>query len=202
MATIIGLTGSIGTGKSTVSNMFLQLHFPVIDADKIAREVVEPSQDTYRKIVDTFGESILKKDRRIDRKLLGKIVFSDKKKRQQLNEIVHPAIREEMLVRQEHYIQNGARCVVLDIPLLFESKLMHLVDKIIVVYVDSDVQLQRIMERDHCTKEVAMQRIKAQIPVSDKVELADAVINNNRSKEETFQQLIKILREWNLIKSN
>lgn len=200
MATIIGLTGSIGTGKSTVSNMFLQLYFPVVDADKIAREVVEPGQDAYRKIVDTFGESILKQDKQIDRKILGKIVFSDTKKRKQLNDIVHPAIREEMLAQQEHYIKNGARCVVLDIPLLFESKLTHLVDKIIVVFVDSDVQLQRIMERDQSTKEIAMQRIKAQIPVSEKVKLADAVINNNGSKEETFQQLKKILWEWNLIK--
>src|SRR5690625_3271895 len=198
MATIIGLTGSIGTGKSTVSKMFLQLNFPVVDADKIAREVVEPGKDAYRKIVDSFGETILQQNSQIDRKLLGEIVFGDEHKRKQLNEIIHPAIREEMLAQQESYIKNGEQCVVLDIPLLFESKLTQLVDKIIVVYVNSDIQLQRIMERDGCSKKTALQRVKAQIPVSEKVKLADAVINNNGSMEETFKQLKNILQKWNL----
>jgi len=199
MATIIGLTGSIGTGKSTISKMFDQLDFPVVDADQIAREVVEPERKAYHKIVATFGEKILQENRTIDRKVLGEIIFGDEVKRKQLNEIIHPAIRKEMLAQKEQYIKNGAHCVVLDIPLLFESKLTHFVDKIIVVYVDPDTQLQRIIERDKRSKEVALQRINSQIPVSKKVKLADATINNNGTKEDSFIQLKKILKKWNLL---
>src|SRR5690625_369160 len=129
----------------------------------------------------------------------GEIIFGDEVKRKQLNEIIHPAIRKEMLAQKEQYIKNGAHCVVLDIPLLFESKLTHFVDKIIVVYVDPDTQLQRIIERDKSSKEVALQRINSQIPVSKKVKLADATINNNGTKEDSFIQLKKILKKWNLL---
>lgn len=102
MTLVIGLTGSIGTGKSTVAKMFKQLGIPVIDADEIARLVVEPGKEAYEKIVETFGEDILQKDRTLDRKKLGAIVFNDEEKRKQLNGIVHPAIRKEMLLSLIH----------------------------------------------------------------------------------------------------
>lgn len=198
MALVIGLTGSIGTGKSTIANKFRELNIPVIDADVIAREVVEPDTETYRKIVETFGEEILHDDRTLNRKALGSIVFSDEHKRKQLNAIIHPAIRKEMLRQRDDWIEKGKECIVLDIPLLYESKLTHFVDKVIVVYVDEDVQLQRIVERDQSSKEEAKRRIAAQIPVAEKAKKADAVIDNNGTKEDSYAQLKKILLDWGI----
>src|SRR5699024_5391570 len=173
MTRVLGLTGSIASGKSTVSLMFDDFNIPVIDADKISREVVIPGEKAYGQIIDTFGETILREDKTIDRKKLGAIVFEDGDKRKTLNGIVHPAVREKMLERRDAYAASGEKCVVLDIPLLFESKLTHFVDKTIVVYVDEHVQLERLMERDGYSEKEAYQRINAQMPMKEKAELAD-----------------------------
>lgn len=202
MGIVIGLTGSIATGKSTVASMFIDIGIPVIDADRIAREVVEPGEEAYKKVVETFGEEILLEDRSLNRPKLGRIVFSDEEKRNQLNSIVHPAIRKRMLEKRDAYLKNGEGCVVLDIPLLFESKLEHFVDKIIVVYVDEDVQLKRLLERNQLTKEEALQRIRSQMPVKDKIELADAVIDNNGTIEHSFKQLKEILQKWDVLEED
>lgn len=199
MALVIGLTGSIATGKSTVSNMFKSLNIPVVDADKIARQVVEPDTETYSEIIEVFGEEILHDDRTLNRKTLGQLVFSNEEKRKQLNEIIHPAIRKEMLRQRDNLIKLGNRCVVLDIPLLFESKLMHFVDKIIVVYVDEAVQLKRLMERDGYSIDEAKQRIQAQMPVSKKAKMADAIVDNSRTKQESYNQLVAILEKWQVL---
>lgn len=198
MALIIGLTGSIGTGKSTIANKFRDLDIPVVDADLIAREVVEPGKDAYQDIVATFGKEILQNDKTLDRKALGNIVFNNEAKRKQLNAIIHPAIRKEMVRQRDEWVRNGKECVVLDIPLLYESGLTHYVDKVIVVYVDPEIQLQRIMDRDQSTEEEAKSRINSQIPVSEKAKKADAVIDNNRSKEESYRQLKAILEDWRI----
>lgn len=202
MGIVIGLTGSIATGKSTVASMFMDLGIPVIDADRIAREVVEPGEEAYKKVVETFGEEILLEDRSLNRPKLGRIVFSDEEKRNQLNSIVHPAIRKRMLEKRDAYLKKGERCVVLDIPLLFESKLEHFVDKIIVVYVDENVQLKRLLERNQLTKEEALQRIRSQMPVKDKLELADAAIDNNGTIEHSFKQLKEILQKWDVLEED
>lgn len=199
MTLVIGLTGSIGTGKSTVAKMFKQLGIPVIDADEIARLVVEPGKEAYEKIVETFGEDILQKDRTLDRKKLGAIVFNDEEKRKQLNGIVHPAIRKEMLRQRDEYLEQHAPCVVLDIPLLYESKLEHFVDKVIVVKTSPEVQLERILARDDLSKEEALKRINAQIDVAKKAEWADAVIDNDGTIEETERQLKDILTRWHIL---
>lgn len=198
MALIIGLTGSIGTGKSTIANKFRDLDIPVVDADLIAREVVEPGKDAYQDIVATFGKEILQNDKTLDRKALGNIVFNNEAKRKQLNAIIHPAIRKEMVRQRDEWVRNGKECVVLDIPLLYESGLTHFVDKVIVVYVDPETQLQRIMDRDESTEEEAKSRINSQIAVSEKAKKADAVIDNNRSKEESYRQLKAILEDWGI----
>lgn len=198
MALIIGLTGSIGTGKSTIANKFRDLDIPVVDADLIAREVVEPGKDAYQDIVATFGKEILQNDKTLDRKALGNIVFNNEAKRKQLNAIIHPAIRKEMVRQRDEWVRNGKECVVLDIPLLYESGLTHFVDKVIVVYVDPETQLQRIMDRDQSTEEEAKSRINSQIAVSEKAKKADAVIDNNRSKEESYRQLKAILEDWGI----
>lgn len=195
---IIGLTGGIATGKSTVSNMLRDLGIPIIDADLIAREVVEPGEKAYGEIVEQFGEDILTKEGEIDRKKLGTIVFRDEEKRMLLNKIVHPAVRSEMRRRAEEYLNNGHPTVVMDIPLLFESKLQQMVEKTIVVYTTKETQLQRLMQRDQLTEEEALQRIHAQLPVEEKKSLADAVIHNEGSLSETKEQLLQLLKKWSV----
>ncbi|WP_284139807.1 MULTISPECIES: dephospho-CoA kinase [unclassified Virgibacillus] len=199
MTLVIGLTGSIASGKSTVSLMFDDFDIPVIDADKIAREVVMPGEKAYKLIIKAFGTEVLRPDHTVDRPKLGTIIFADEEKRKQLNAIVHPAVREKMLLRRDALIKNGASCIVLDIPLLFESKLTQLVDKTMVVYVDEEIQLERLMARNAYSREEAMQRIQAQMPVAEKAKLADAVIDNNGSKFESYQQLREILVSWNIL---
>ncbi|GAA0429429.1 dephospho-CoA kinase [Lentibacillus halophilus] len=199
MTLTVGLTGSIASGKSTVSLMFDDFGIPVIDADKLSRDVVMPGEKAYDQIVETFGERILRKDQTINRDELGAIVFADEEKRQQLNRMVHPAVREKMLEKRDVEIASGATCVVLDIPLLFESKLTHYVDKTVVVYVDEHVQLNRLMERDGYSEKEAYQRIHSQMPVSEKAALADAVIDNNKTKQASFEQMEALLQSWEII---
>lgn len=199
MTKVIGLTGSIATGKSTVSKMFGEFNIPVIDADQLSRDVVEQGQPAYREIVDTFGEAILQENGQIDRKALGRIIFTDDQKRKELNGIVHPEVRKEMLKRRDKYKEEKRKAVVLDIPLLFESELMDYVDVILVVSVDESTQLDRLLERDQSTKEDAEQRIKSQLSISEKRKRADAVIDNNGTIEGSFQQLKDILRQWDLV---
>lgn len=199
MTLIIGLTGSIATGKSTVSKMFTNLNIPVIDADKIARIVVEPGYDAHIRVVDYFGEDILSKDGTIDRPKLGKIIFANTKKRDALNDIVHPAVRKEMLRQRDDLVKQEHKYIVLDIPLLFESKLTHLVDKTIVVYTDVVIQIERLMKRNNFSSEEAMERIQSQMSINDKTELADVVIDNNGTKAESLAQLKKILNDWSRI---
>lgn len=196
MALVIGLTGSIGTGKSLIASKLQESGIPVVDADKIARLVVEKGERAYEKIVETFGTKVLHEDGTLNRQALGSIVFQDEAKRKQLNDITHPEIRIEMLRQRDEWIEKGHDCVVLDIPLLYESKLVHFVDKVIVVYVDEDVQLERILSRDHITKEEALARIRSQIPVAEKAKMADAVIDNNGSKDASYVQLFDILEKW------
>ncbi|MFD0768297.1 dephospho-CoA kinase [Bacillus sp. CGMCC 1.60114] len=200
MTVVIGLTGGIASGKSTVSQMFQGFHVPVIDADIIAREVVEPGKEAYNEIVAAFGKEVVGGNRELDRSKLGSIVFHNEEKRLLLNGIVHPAVRKEMNAQKDMYIREKAQAVVLDIPLLFESKLTGLVDKILLVYVDSETQLTRLMERNNFTEEEAKARIASQMPLEDKITLADKVINNNGTMEETKAQLSHILKEWNIIK--
>ncbi|MEK5270880.1 dephospho-CoA kinase [Aeribacillus sp. FSL K6-8394] len=198
MTMIIGLTGGIASGKSTVSEMLKKRGIPVIDADLIAREVVEVGKKAYTEIVNAFGKEILNEDLTINRARLGSIVFQNEDKREKLNSIVHPEVRLGMKRRQEQLISEGAKAVVLDIPLLFESNLKHLVDKVIVVYTEEKNQLERLMKRNNFSKEEALSRINAQMPLKEKVKFADAVINNDGTLEETEQQLENILMNWGI----
>jgi dephospho-CoA kinase len=200
MALIIGLTGGIASGKSTVARMLLDMNIPVIDADVEARKVVEKGQKAYVQIIETFGSEILTAAGDIDRVKLGSIVFHDEDKRHQLNAIVHPAVRESMNAEKAKYVILGNSVVVLDIPLLFESKLTHMVDKTILIYVDAEIQLNRLMSRNQLVESEAMARIKSQMPLIEKIKLADAVIDNNGTINDTETQLIKILNNWEVLK--
>ncbi|NUC16547.1 MULTISPECIES: dephospho-CoA kinase [Bacillus cereus group] len=199
MTVVIGLTGGIASGKSTVSEMFREMSIPVIDADIIAREVVERGKSAYNKIVEVFGTEVLQKDGELDRPKLGSVVFYNEEKRLQLNEIVHPAVREEMNAQKEMYIKESMQAVVLDIPLLFESKLTNLVDRVLVVAVTPNTQLERLMKRNNFSEEEATARIQSQMPLEEKVKKADEVIYNDGTITGTKTQLASILKEWNII---
>lgn len=196
MSLVIGLTGSIGTGKSTVSQMLKEHNIPVIDADVIAREVVKPGEPAYNQIVDAFGEEILLPGGEIDRKKLGEIVFGEEKKRKQLNGIVHPAVRERMLADRDRLADQKENVIVLDIPLLYESGLTHFVEKVIVVYVTEETQLKRLRERDGTSKEEALRRINSQLSIEEKSRMADKIIDNNGTLQETKQQVEQLLSCW------
>ncbi|USG64419.1 dephospho-CoA kinase [Brevibacillus ruminantium] len=190
---ILGLTGGIATGKSTVTAMLRERGIPVIDADQIAREVVEPGMPAYESIVRYFGADVLLPDGQINRAKLGEIVFSDEAERQKLNAIVHPEVRRVMREEAEAAEAAGAKIVFMDIPLLFESKLQHMVDKVVVVYATAQMQLSRMMERDEFEEEQAQKRLRAQWPIDQKREQADFVIDNTGSREETEKQVEHLL---------
>ncbi|MEK5185906.1 dephospho-CoA kinase [Solibacillus sp. FSL W7-1324] len=197
---IIGLTGSIASGKSTVAKMIESYGLPIVDADVVARQVVEPGTPTLKKIAEAFGPEVIAQDGSMDRVKVGSMIFHNEEMRKTLNSIIHPAIREEMLRQRDEFIYFGEKNIFMDIPLLFESKLEHFVEKIIVVSVKKEVQLQRLMERNGFSEEEANARIATQIPVKEKEQLADAVIHNNGTLEDTAVQLQNILYEWNVLK--
>lgn len=199
---IIGLTGSIASGKSTVAKMITALGLPIVDADIVARDVVEPGAETLTLIAEQFGQDILLEDGTLNRVKLGDIIFHEPSKRKILNDIMHPAIRQEMLRQRDAYIEAGNKHVVMDIPLLFESKLQHYVERIIVVSVSEEVQLRRLMKRNNLSKEDALARMHSQLPMSVKEKGADAVIYNNENLGQTEEQLKKILTKWNVLEVN
>jgi len=200
MSLVIGLTGGIASGKSTVSNFFKEMNITVVDADIEARLAVTKGETAYFKILAEFGEDILLADGEIDRPKLGSIIFHQVEKRQVLNDIVHPEVRRRMKDKVEAAKKNGEEVVVLDIPLLFESKLTYMVDKTLLVFVDNETQLKRLIARNNLTVEDAEARIHSQMPLSDKLRLADAVINNNGSVEDTKKQLLEILAQFGINK--
>ncbi|MDW0112893.1 dephospho-CoA kinase [Sporosarcina saromensis] len=193
---IIGLTGSIATGKSTVATMLKNKGYALVDADEIARQVVEPGRPVLSEITEVFGQEVLKADGSLDRERLGHRIFTNEEERKKLNAIMHPAVRKEMLRQKDEWLLNGARTVIMDIPLLFESKLQSFVEKVLVVSVSPSIQRARLMERNHLTEEEADARIRSQMPIAEKEELADAVIFNNGTREETEVQLTSILQQW------
>lgn len=195
---IIGLTGGIATGKSTVAKLFKKEGIPIIDADVVAREVVTPGKEAYERIVLEFGTDILKVDKTIHRERLGKIIFKDDDKRQKLNAIVHPSVRDDMGRQAKQLEQQGYPIIILDIPLLIESNLFHLADEVLLVYVPEVIQRKRLIERNNYTEEEANQRIKSQIPITEKKQdkRISYVIDNSGSVLETEHQVKQLLHKW------
>ena len=169
MSLVIGLTGGIASGKSTVSNMLKEMDIAVIDADVEARLAVEKGEPAYQKIVAEFGDEIVLPNGEIDRQKLGSIIFHNTEKRQLLNSIVHPEVRKRMNDQVDAAKSRGEKVIVLDIPLLFESKLTSIVEKTILVFVDRGVQLQRLMERNDLSFEEAEARVNSQMPLGKKL---------------------------------
>ncbi|PIC65264.1 dephospho-CoA kinase [Sporosarcina sp. P13] len=193
---IIGLTGSIASGKSTVATMLREKGYPIVDADVIARQVVEPGSPLLFEIKEVFGDSVIEENGSLHRENLGAIIFNDETKRRQLNELMHPVIRIQMVSQKEQYLEQEYQTVIMDIPLLFESKLHSYVDKILVVSVTKEVQKQRLIARNELTEQEADARIASQLDMNSKEQGADAVIHNNGTMEETEKQLVEILEMW------
>lgn len=189
---LIGLTGGIGSGKSTVADIFNKYGFPIIDSDKIARDVVEPNEEAWKKIVQYFGKGILNSDKTLDRKKLGEIIFQDPEKREELNQITHPIIISRILAEAEA-LQKKYEHIIVDVPLLYESNSENLFDLIIVVYVDKSTQLQRVIERDKIGQALALAKIDAQLSLEIKKDKADFVLYNDGDLEKTKQQVEAII---------
>jgi len=185
---VLGLTGGIGSGKSMVGQIFARLGAVVIDADQLAREVVEPGQPALQEIATAFGRDVLLSDGRLDRSKLAGIIFADPAERARLDAITHPRIRarmdEEIKARR-----SGPGVLIVDIPLLYENDRTHSVERVIVVWVDPQTQLRRIRRRDGLSAEAARQRIAAQMPLDAKRARADHVIDNSGSREDTRRQV-------------
>lgn len=195
---VIGLTGGIATGKSTVSAILRELGLEVIDADAVARELVTPGSDCLRALVDEFGREILNPDGTLNRKKLGRMVFADPKKLERLNEITHPAIVNEIKRRMEIIkgrSQGPPQAAVIDAPLLFEVGLDEIVDEVWVVTLDEEEQLKRLVERDGLTRAEAEARLRAQMPLSEKIKRADIVIDNSGSLESVMEKVKGLWRD-------
>lgn len=193
MSVIIGLTGGIASGKSTVAKMFEEINIPVIDSDKIVRTLLDKGTEVYHKIVEHFTEIVLLPTGHINRKRLGEIIFNNERERKVLNYIVHPAVKKVILKRIAQYEMYDEKIIVIDVPLLFESKFDKLVNYSVLVYVDYDTQLKRLIDRDKINNEYAQKKINVQMELNEKKKLADFVINNGNTVLDTKHQFNKLI---------
>ncbi len=190
---VIGLTGSIGSGKSTVALFFKELGAKVIDADLVARQVVEPGKPALNELKEAFGNTIIHDDGSLNRKLVAEIVFNSDEKRERLNSIIHPRIFDEIKNTIENYRKEGAEVVILEAALILEKKgLIKLIDELVVVSIDEQNQKKRLAERGDLTQDQINARIKSQLSNSEKIKHADYIIENNNGLENTHDQVKKI----------
>lgn len=189
---VIGLTGGIASGKTTVSNLFKISGVPVIDADLVARQVVEKGTVGLTALVSRFGEEILNADGTLNRTELAKKMFSEESVRSEVNDILQPLIRQEITTRMKEYKDQGKPLIVLDIPLLFEMHYENLCDDIIVVAVSVETQIERMEKRNGYTRQEALERIQSQMPLEEKVKRATIVWSN----EGTLQELEQKVHQW------
>lgn len=196
--TVIGLTGGVATGKSTVAKLFKLCGAIVIDADALARDMVQPEKPAWREIVARFGKSVLNPDRTINRHALGAIVFRHPTKRRTLERIIHPRVaREQKRLIREGRRKNPNAVVIYDVPLLFEAGIDKRVDKTIVVTTDQETQIARLKKRNGLTRADALRRIKSQMALAKKRRLADYVLEGTtelRSLAKSVRQLYKSFR--------
>lgn len=193
---IIGLTGGIASGKSTVAKTLSKLGAYVIDADKVAHMIIEPHRPAWYDIVQEFGEEILNRDQTVNREKLGKIVFDDPVLLQKLNSITHPRIMEffkEEMQRLKAQVPDSI--IVFEVPLLYETHMDRICDEVWVVWVDRETQLERLCQRDNISREDALKRIEAQMPLDEKAKRAKVVIDNRHTIEETIANTVKYFNE-------
>jgi dephospho-CoA kinase len=193
---LIGLTGSVATGKSTVAKMFKKCGAIVIDADELAREVVQPGKPAWREIVRTFGRRILNLDRTIDRHALGAIVFHDKKKLRHLERIIHPRVAHEQIRLTKQAAKNDPKAVVIyDVPLLFEAGIDKRVDKTVVVVATRKTQIMRLKNRNGLTRAEALRRIRSQMPLAMKRLRADYILDGTKSRESLSRDISRLFED-------
>jgi dephospho-CoA kinase len=196
MVMVIGLTGGIAAGKSLVSGYLCELGALVIDADKLAREVVEPKSPVLEEIREVFGDGVLNEDGTLDRKKLGDIVFKSDTERKRLNDLIHPRVFEKVKkLIDENKDTKTWPVIIIDAPLLIEVGMIEITDEVWVVSLDEETQLKRLMKRDDLTREEAQRRLKTQMPLNEKLKFADRVIDNNGNREDTIRSVQTLWEE-------
>ena len=192
---IIGLTGGIGTGKSTVSNYLREQNFAIVDADKISREVVEPGKPLLKELEDAFGSEIINEDGSLNRKGLAAIVFNDVEQRKLMDSIMHKEILAEMRRCMENYQEQGEhQGIIIDAPLLFEIGLEKWCDQVWLVTADMDIRIQRVCARDNAVPEEVEARIRNQMSDDEKRKLSDEILDNSGTLENLHNQIAELLK--------
>ncbi|HCW7833676.1 TPA: dephospho-CoA kinase [Staphylococcus aureus] len=194
MPKVIGLTGGIASGKSTVSELLSVFGFKVVDADKAAREAVKKGSKGLAQLREVFGDEAIDENGEMNRRYMGDLVFNHPEKRLELNAIIHPIVRDIMEEEKQEYLKQGYN-VIMDIPLLFENELENTVDEVWVVYTSESIQMDRLMQRNNLSLEDAKARVYSQISIDKKSRMADHVIDNLGDKLELKQNLERLLEE-------
>jgi dephospho-CoA kinase len=192
---LVGLTGGIASGKSTVAAILRRLGAAIINADDLSREVVQPEQDAWKEIIDAFGLDILQEDKTLDRRKLRKIAFDCPEARKKLETIIHPKVRALAERRINELAAAGSSIIVYEVPLLFENQIQLWLRPVILVACDAETQKKRLLARDHLTAIEAQQHLDAQMSLVEKRKLADYVIENNGTLEELEQQVREVLQK-------
>ncbi|CAC5900967.1 Dephospho-CoA kinase [Staphylococcus aureus] len=201
MPKVIGLTGGIASGKSTVSELLSVFGFKVVDADKAAREAVKKGSKGLAQVREVFGDEAIDENGEMNRRYMGDLVFNHPEKRLELNAIIHPIVRDIMEEEKQEYLKQGYN-VIMDIPLLFENELENTVDEVWVVYTSESIQMDRLMQRNNLSLEDAKARVYSQISIDKKSRMADHVIDNLGDKLELKQNLERLLEEGYIEKLN
>lgn len=189
---VLGLTGNIGCGKSSVSTIFMENNIKVVDADIVARQIFD-DKGLLNEVFSTFGKSIINQDGSLNRRALGNIVFNDDEKLILLNNLTHPKIKQKILSKVEEYKNQGEKIVVIDAALLIEDDYIPYIQKLILITCREDIQINRIIARDNCTKEEAISRINSQMSQEDKKKFADYIIDNSNSFEELQEKVLELI---------
>jgi dephospho-CoA kinase len=197
---LVGLTGGVATGKSTVAKMFKQCGAAVINADLLARQVVEPGKPAWRAIVKLFGKTVLNQDRSLDRQALGSIIFHNPKKRRQLERIIHPRVAREQARLTKAITRKDPNAVVIyEVPLLFEAGVDKRVDKIIVVTANRNIQIARLKKRNGLSRTEAIRRIRSQMPLAKKTQQADHLLKGTLPRPSLRRQVGQLFGSLRLL---
>ncbi|WP_016910915.1 dephospho-CoA kinase [Mammaliicoccus vitulinus] len=196
MASVIGLTGGIATGKSTASNILKEHGFYIVDADIASRKAVEKGSTGLKQVQEVFGDQAII-DGEMNRQYVGSVVFKDEAMRLKLNNIIHPIVREIMDAEKKFGLEKGKN-VIMDIPLLFENKLQDTVDETWLVYTTEETQISRLKQRNQLSDDEATSRIQSQMPIEEKKQLADEIIDNNGTLEELAQNIETLIESKHL----
>ena len=189
---VLGLTGNIGCGKSSVSTIFMENNIKVVDADIVARQIFD-DKNLLNEVFSTFGKSIRNQDGSLNRRALGNIVFNDDEKLILLNNLTHPKIKQKILSKVEEYKNQGEKIVVIDAALLIEDDYIPYIQKLILITCRKEIQINRIIARDNCTKEEAISRINSQMSQEEKAKFADYIIDNSNLFEELQKKVLELI---------